>query len=466
MSSAASDVHDAPGAALPPSPGAERAAAIAQLGATALASAIRAGEVGCGETTQACLDRIEAVEATVQAWAHLDPEHALEQARAADQARREGRPLGPLHGVPVGIKDIFDTADYPTEDGTVLHAGRTPGEDATAVARLRAAGAVILGKTVTTELAVYAPGKTRNPHDPGHTPGGSSSGSAAAVAAFMVPLAVGTQTNGSVIRPASYCGVYGFKPTHGLVSRHRVLQQSRTLDQVGVFARSVADLALVTEALMGHDPLDPDTRPRAAPRLAATAAEDPPVTPRLAFVRTPAWAQAEASTHDAFAELCEHLGEAIREVPLPPLFDTALDTHRTILEADLARSFQREHARGADRLSATLREMIEHGQQVLAVDYNEAVARIPVLYGLLDDIFHDYDAIVTPATTGEAPAGLDTTGSPVFCTPWTLCGVPAITLPLMAGPQGLPLGVQLVGRRGDDARLLRTARWLAGAVTG
>ncbi len=444
----------------PPAMEQGRSAELALSGATRVAGAIRAGEIDCVELTQACLDRIAEVEDSVQAWAHLEPQRALEQAQAADDARREGKPLGPLHGVPVGVKDIFDTADYPTEDGTVLHAGRTPLADATAVARLRAAGALVMGKTVTTELAAYAPGKTRNPHATGHTPGGSSSGSAAAVASFMVPLAIGTQTNGSVIRPAAYCGVVGYKPTYGLVSRHRILQQSRPLDQVGVFARDLDDAALLAQALIGFDELDPDTRPRAVPDLVGLAGSEPPVTPRVAFVRTPVWDQADASTHEAFAELVEHLGEAVEEVALPEPFEDAIALHRSIMEADIARSFEREYERGKDRLSPILCEMIERGRTVLAVDYNNALSQVIALNRLLEGIFHDYDALLTPATDGEAPRGLESTGSPSFCTIWTLCGTPAITLPLMQGPLGLPLGVQLVGRRGDDGRLLRTGRWL------
>ena len=239
-----------------------------ELSASEAAAAIRNGETTSEELVQACLDRVDALEESVGAWEYLDPEHALEQARTADLQRRGGMPMGALHGVPVGIKDIFDTADMPTQDGTVLHAGRTPAFDATAVARLREAGAVIMGKTVTTELAVYGPGKTRNPHDPAHTPGGSSSGSAAAVAAGMVPLAIGTQTNGSVIRPAAYCGVYGYKPSHGLISRYRVLPQSRPLDQVGVFARSVDDSALIAEQMMGYEDRDTDKPQSDHPNLA------------------------------------------------------------------------------------------------------------------------------------------------------------------------------------------------------
>lgn len=437
---------------------------LTQMSAAEAAEAIRAGRIASEELVRACLDRVKDLEETVGAWAYLDPEYALNQARARDHERKEGRPLGPLHGIPVGVKDIFDTVDMPTEDGTVLHAGRQPTEDATAVALLRAAGAIIMGKTVTTELAVYAPGKTRNPHDPERTPGGSSSGSAATVAACMVPLAIGTQTNGSVIRPASYCGVYGYKPTHGLISRHRVLQQSRPLDQVGVFARTIEDAALIAEQLMSFDEHDPDTRPRARPTLVKTVAEEPPFPPRLAFVKSPVWHQAEEDTKAAFAELVEHLGENVEETQLPEVFTDAIAWHRTIMEADLARSFEREYAHGRDKLSSTLREMIERGQQVLAVDYNRAVGQIPALYRMLDGIFEWHDAILTPATTGEAPLGLGSTGSPIFCTIWTLCGMPAVSVPLLQGAHGMPMGVQLVAARGDDARLLRTARWLAGSL--
>jgi len=427
-------------------------------------SAIGSGKVTAEELVAACLDRIGELEDTVGAWAFLDPEHAMRQARAADRARKEGRPLGPLHGIPVGIKDSFDTADMPTENGTVLHAVRRPIGDATVVSALRQAGAIILGKTVTTELAVYQPGKTTNPHDPKRTPGGSSSGSAAAVAAFMVPLALGSQSNGSTIRPASYCGICGFKPSHGLISRHGALRQSRPLEHVGVFARTVEDVALLAEPLMGYDPQDPDMRPRASPRLVETVRQVPPVPPRFAFVASPVWDQAEPEVDEAFRELTRELGTQVQQEKLPEIFAEAIDTHRTIFEADLARSFAVEYERGADRLSARLREMIERGRRCLATDYNRAVESIPLFTALLDEIFHWFDAILTPATTGVAPLGLGSTGSPVFCTTWTLCGVPAVTVPILAGASGLPLGVQLVGAKGDDARLLRTARWLANRV--
>jgi Asp-tRNA(Asn)/Glu-tRNA(Gln) amidotransferase A subunit family amidase len=366
--------------------------------------------------------------------------------------------------VPVGIKDIIDTADMPTEDGTPLHAGRTPLADATVVAMLREAGAVILGKTVTTECAYYHPGKTRNPHHPEHTPGGSSSGSAAAVAAGMVPLALGSQTNGSTIRPASYCGVYGFKPTHGLIPRGGILRLSRALDHVGLFARSLEDIALLAAQLAGYDERDPDTRPRARPPFVETAAQEPPLPPHLAFVRGPVWDRAEQDTREAFDELVSALGAQVKEVELPEITGAVLDWHRTLMEAEMAASLDLEWERGRDQLSEPLRALMERGRAVTALEYQRALARIPILNEGFAELFENFDALLTPAAPGTAPRGLASTGDPSFCSLWTLCGTPAISLPLMRGENGLPLGVQLVGARGGDARLLRTARWLAAQV--
>jgi Asp-tRNA(Asn)/Glu-tRNA(Gln) amidotransferase A subunit family amidase len=436
------------------------------LSATEAAAAIRSGALTSVQLVKDCLARIDEVESTIQAWAFLDSEYALQQAREADRRLRSGGSLGLLHGVPVGVKDIFDTYDMPTENGTVLHAGRTPTEDAAAVALLRAAGAVIMGKTVTTELAVYSPGKTRNPHNPKHSPGGSSSGSAAAVASSMVPLAIGSQTNGSVIRPAAYCGVYGYKPSRGLIPLRGALAQSRPLDTAGVFARNVEDAALLAEQLIASDWHDPHARPRAHPDLTSVAKQEPPTPPRLAFVRTNVWASADPECKEAFVRLLQRLGSYAEEVVLPDWFGQAIDWHRTIMEADLAKSFASEYDRGRDRISARLREMIERGQQCRAIDYNRALDRVGDLEAHLQRVFADYDAVVTPATLGTAPRGLESTGSPAFCTLWTLTGVPAMTLPLLKGADGLPLGVQVIGAKGDDARLLRTARWLAGLIGG
>ncbi len=430
------------------------------LSATDAARAIREGAFNAEQLMQACLARVREAEPQVQAWTFLDEEHALSQARARDLDRAEGRSIGPLHGIPVAIKDIMDTCDMPTEDGTVLHAGRTPARDARVVAMLRAAGAVIMGKTVTTECATYAPGKPRNPHNPEHTPGGSSSGSAAAVAAGMAPLALGSQTNGSVIRPAAFCGVYGFKPTHGLFPRTGVLKLSRTLDHVGGFARSLEDLALLAEMLVGWDADDPDTRPRAGIPFRETTAQEPPLPPLFAFVKPPVWERADADTRDAFAELTGQIKDRLVEIELPPTTAEALEWHRTIMEAEMAANLDREYERGRDRLSESLRAQLARGREIRALDYQRAVARIPLLNAGFDEMFERCDAFITPAAAGTAPKGLESTGDPSFCTLWTLCGMPAVNLPLMRGSNGLPLGVQLVGARGSDARLLRTARWL------
>jgi Asp-tRNA(Asn)/Glu-tRNA(Gln) amidotransferase A subunit family amidase len=430
-----------------------------ELSATAAAHAVAAGEISAEQLVEGCLARIREREPQVQAWQFLDEPHALAQARARDADRAEGRAIGPLHGVPVGVKDIIDTADMPTEDGTPLHAGRTPDADATVVAALRAAGAVIMGKTVTTECATYTPGKTRNPHDPARTPGGSSSGSAAAVAAGMVPLAIGTQTNGSVIRPASFCGVYGFKPTFGLIPRHGILKISRALDTVGLFARSLEDIALLAEPLVGFDERDPDTRPRARIAFVDTLAAPPPLPPRFGFVKTPLWERAESSTREAFAELIEALGGQCEELEMPFAWGQAWDWQRTIMEAEMAFNLGLEWERGREQLSSALRAQLERGRTIPALAYQQALARVPRLLQALDEWFARVDALVTPAAPGVAPS-LETTGDPSFCTLWSLCGLPALSLPLMTGPGGLPLGAQLVGARGRDARLLRSARWL------
>ena len=434
------------------------------LSASDAARGIRDGAFTAEELMQACLARVREAEPQVQAWTFLNEEYALSQARARDLDRAEGNPTGLLHGVPVGIKDIIDTCDMPTEDGTVLHSGRAPLRDAGVVAALRAGGAVVMGKTVTTECATYAPGKTRNPHNPEHTPGGSSSGSAAAVAAGMVPLALGSQTNGSVIRPAAFCGVYGFKPTHGLIPRHGIMKLSRALDHVGVFARTLEDIALVCEPLVGSDERDPDTHPRARIPFSEIAAAEPPLAPMLAFIKTPLWDRTDEETKEAFAELTQALENHIVEVDLPGPALAALDLHRTIMEAEMAASLAAEYDRGRDQLSDSLRAQLERGRSVTALDYQVALARIPLLNEGFAEMFERCDAILTPAAAGTAPRGLESTGDPSFCTLWTLCGMPAITLPLMRGSNGLPLGVQLVGQRNSDARLLRTARWLVAQI--
>lgn len=434
--------------------------ALMSLGAVELRDRLATGALSAAEVAEACIARIEAREPEIQAWAWFDPDHVRKQAQALDAWRRSGRPLGALHGVPVALKDIIDTAGIPTENGCALDAGRRPIRDAFVVERLKQAGALIVGKTRTTELAYLHPGPTRNPHDPTHTPGGSSSGSAAAVADGMVPLAIGTQTGGSVIRPASYCGVTGYKPTFGAIPRRGVLMQSPTLDTMGVFAADPEGAAMLAELLFGHDHEDPATTLTPAPRLLETTRTAPPLPPVFAFVRPPGWDDADPEMREAFAELTGALGDQVFEVELPPIFENAADQRELINLAEMARHYFTYHRDGADRLGAETREGIERGNAILARDYLAALDWPKVLAAALDEIFDRCDAILCPAATGPAPNGLDHTGSAIFNGLWTLCGVPAVTLPLLTSSGGLPMGVQLVAGRGNDARLLRTARWL------
>jgi Asp-tRNA(Asn)/Glu-tRNA(Gln) amidotransferase A subunit family amidase len=431
-----------------------------ELTAVAAAAAIRKGELSSEELVAACLERIARLEPELGAWAHLDPAHALAQARAADEARREGKGTGPLHGVPIGVKDIIDTADQPTEHGTPVFRGRRPESDAACVAALRAAGAVILGKTVTTELALLTPAETRNPASPAHTPGGSSAGSAAAVAAGMVPAALGTQTAGSILRPASYCGVVGFKPTFGLLPRAGVLMQSHTLDTVGVLARTLEDAALVADCMAGYSAEDPASFPRSQPSLVATLREDPPLPPLFAFVKTPAWEETSPVTREAFAELTESLGSQVEEVEVPVLGEVVA-AQRLIQLAENAAYYGPILKRARGALSAGLRERLDAGLKVPASEYIDAVRLREPGYRALEELLANYTAILTPAAPGPAPRREENvTGSPIFNGLWTFLGMPCVSLPLLEA-DGLPLGVQLVGARRDDGRLLRSARWLA-----
>ncbi len=436
---------------------------LADRSALHLRAAIADGDASALEVAEAHLARIAARDAEIGAFAAIDPEQVRRDARHQDGWHRDRKPLGRLHGLPVAVKDIIDTAGLPTENGTPLDAGRRPVRDAAAVARLKAAGGIVLGKTVTTELGAMHPRATRNPRNPAHTPGGSSSGSAAAVAAGMAPLALGTQTNGSVIRPASFCGVVGFKPSFGTIARTGILPQAPPLDTVGVFARSVADAALLVDALAGRDPGDPDSVD-GKPRLLEALTPPLGAPPVLAFIRTPSWPDADPATQAAFEALAARLGSTCREETLSPRFADAIAAHTTIAFAGIAWQYGPYYERGRGELSEAMRGTIEGGRAITAVDYLAALDLRARLYAELADTLEGYDAILTPAAPGEAPAGLASTGNPAFNTLWSLCGMPAVSLPLLTGPSGLPVGVQLVGRRGDDARLLRAAEWVTRAA--
>ncbi|PZX40726.1 Asp-tRNA(Asn)/Glu-tRNA(Gln) amidotransferase A subunit family amidase [Roseinatronobacter thiooxidans] len=417
------------------------------------------------DVAAAYLAQVRAREDDVQAFVCLDEGHVMTQAERLDDMRKAGLPTGPLFGVPVALKDVIDTKGIPTENGTVIDAGRVPSADATVVRKLKAAGAVIMGKTVTTELAFLQPGKTRNPVNPAHTPGGSSQGSAAAVGAGMVPLAVGTQTGGSVIRPAAYCGVVGYKPSFGAISRSGILMQSPTLDTVGVFSTTVEGAAMLADALFGDDPSDPATTPSAPPALLATALSKVPVRPALAIVSTmPGGVPASEDMTLAMEELTGILGEDSFPLILPPMFDEAAEIRERINFAEMAKCYYSYERRGRDQLSAVTLDAIDQGKAILARDYLAALDWPKLLNTALDEIFMRCDAIICPATPTSAPEGLSSTGSAIYNGVWTLCGVPAVTLPVFEDSNGMPMGLQLVGRRGNDARLLRTARWLMNEI--
>ncbi|MCV0438416.1 MAG: amidase [Hydrogenophaga sp.] len=430
-----------------------------EIGAAELVAQLRAGSLSLHEYLGALGQYTEAVEPQVQAFASHSREVVALQVERLDSLRHTGMPLPGLYGVPVGVKDNIDTMDYPTELGFAGTRGRTPGEDALLVHKLREAGAIVWGKTRCTELAYMEPTVTRNPRALDHTPGGSSSGSAAAVAAGMVPVAIGTQTNGSVIRPAAFCGVFGFKPSRDLIFNGGVLACSPSLDQVGVFARNVEDLAEVAQVLVGgHE--GPGGRMVFPMRLGEVCREAPPMPPRLMFVRTPQWDRMDPQACEAFEELREELKDCMVEVELPASIQNALGWHKTIMEAEMSVHLRTLLAAHGGRASAATQAVIERGAAILASDYLTARERMDKAARGFDEFFDHFDAIVTPATLGAAPAGLTSTGDPVMCTLWTFAGLPALSLPLLHDEGGLPIGVQLVGAARNDARLLRTARWL------
>ena len=409
----------------------------------------------CADYTQSLLHRITLLDGNIQAWAWLKPEEALKAARRSDSYLQAGGAPGLLQGLPVGIKDIFATAGVPTEMGSPAFAGHVPGKSARVIELLEKQGAFVLGKTVTTECAFLFPGKTRNPWNPLHTPGGSSSGSAAAVAAGFVPAALGTQTNGSVIRPAAFCGVVGFKPTQGAIPIDGALTFSHTLDQVGIFTRQVEDAAWLSAAL---------ARENAGLSRAFGARTTPP---RLAAVKTPVWEQAEDYAKQHFIDTIVRLrtgGAEVEEVELPPLFSLVQQTIRTIMAVEAAFHLEELQTRQVSLLSSTLKDFLAEGKGRGAVGYLQALKIRLDMQNELERFLAKYDAVITPAATGEAPATREQTGSPAFCTIWSLCGVPALTIPAGFGPRGLPLGLQIVGPHGKDAQVLSAAHWCEGLL--
>lgn len=424
------------------------------------AEAIRSGRLSSVDLVKACLNRIDETDGDIGAWAHLDPEEALAQAKEADRIRKAGYATGPLHGVPVGLKDVIDTRDMPTERGTPIFAGRMPETDACLVDRLKEAGAVIMGKTVTTELAFVHASETRNPHNRDRSPGGSSAGSAAAVAAGQIPLAVGTQTNGSVIRPASFNGTFGFKPTRGTISRRGVLETSRSLDQVGVFATSIEDAALLVDAIGSYDPTDTASFARPRARCLEGARADVPVEPDFLWLDMPYFDRLDDDARDGMEAVLEALGGRVTRMDAAPNMNTLIEVQLTIHLYEIVHHLEQTFDDEWRALSPSIRPQIEKGRGISKAQYDEALEIMASTDAVFADIFTDYDAIIAPSATGQAPVFGPHTGDPIFCTIWTLAGLPALSMPLLVGNDDLPIGVQLIGGIERDDRLMRTASWL------
>jgi Asp-tRNA(Asn)/Glu-tRNA(Gln) amidotransferase A subunit family amidase len=415
------------------------------LTATEIVHTIAAGKATCEMIAQACLERIHEREPYVQAWQYLDAKQVLAIARALDQRRVHG----PLHGVPFGVKDIIDTCDMPTEYGSPIYQGHHPASDAACVALSRRAGAVLMGKTVTTEFANRHPGKTRHPRDPQRTPGGSSSGSAAAVGDCMVPLALGTQTTGSTIRPASFCGVFGYRPSYGDLRCVGVKEAAGSLDTLGLFARSIADLALYRDVLLG---IPPEPLP------------DAPATPlRIGFCRTHVWSMVEPTTQRRLEDAAQQLAKAgaqVEEVTLPPEFAQIEEAQRWIASFEFARNLTWEIDHHWEQISDELKDgRLQDGLACGFERYGAARDFAQACRGQFADLCAPYDMLLTAAATGEAPLGWQT-GNASPCAIWTTLYVPALTVPVFTGPNGLPVGAQLIGKRNQDRALFVAAHWV------
>ena len=418
------------------------------LTATEALRKLQAGSIKAEDLVAACIERIRSRDPQVQAWVHLEPAAAaLARARAIDQSADRRR----LAGLPIAVKDVIDTGDMPTQYNSPIYRNHRPRVDAACVANARREDAIVLGKTVTTEFASRVPGPTRNPHNPAHTPGGSSSGSAAAVADFMVPLAFGTQTGGSVIRPSAYCGAVGYKPSFGTINCAGMKHLSESLDTIGVIARAVADCALLVNAISGRELPDFDAAPASAPRIA--------------LCRTSRWQEASAATHAVLERTASALsknGAQVREIELPAHFDRLYDDQPVISGVEAARAMMPEYLAHRELLSEHMRSQVETYADLPRAQYSAAMRHVRECRREFTAFKQDavFDVLLTPSAPDEAPTGLESTGSAIFNRNWTLLGVPCMTLPAGRGPQGLPLGIQLVGDYDEDERLLRVAEWV------
>ena len=425
-----------------------------------LAKKIKDAQLTSVEVCEKYIERIDKFEKDVKAWAHFDKKVLLEKATEADDHRRSGKPVGPLHGVPIAVKDIIGTVDMPTECGTVIRKGKSYSQNAEIIDLLHASGAIVMGKTATSELAYLGPPATTNPHDKNRTPGGSSSGSAASVASFMAPASIGSQTGGSVIRPASYCGVVGYKPSYGLISRNGVLRTSYSLDQIGMFGRKVEDVAMLAKVLIKKDKYDAATIHYSTENILSETKKGPIFEPKFIFYKTDHWKIIDKKSRESFEYFIKSFKKNIEIFDTPSYFKDIHKYHQIIHETDLANNFSVYFKKFKKKLSKYMQDAISNGNKYTAKEYAEAIDFMKRSYESYEEVFEDYHGVLSPSSPGVAPKGLKSTGTAEFNKVWSYLGTPCISLPLLEGENNLPLGVQLIGNKYDDHRFLGVANWL------
>ena len=425
-----------------------------------LAKKIKDAQLTSVEVCEKYIERIDKFEKDVKAWAHFDKKVLLEKATEADDHRRSGKPVGLLHGVPIAVKDIIGTVDMPTECGTVIRKGKSYSQNAEIIDLLHASGAIVMGKTATSELAYLGPPATTNPHDKNRTPGGSSSGSAASVASFMAPASIGSQTGGSVIRPASYCGVVGYKPSYGLISRNGVLRTSYSLDQIGMFGRKVEDVAMLAKVLIKKDKYDAATIHYSTENILTETKKGPIFEPKFIFYKTDHWKIIDKKSRESFEYFIKSFKKNIEIFDTPSYFKDIHKYHQIIHETDLANNFSVYFKKFKKKLSKYMQDAISNGNKYTAKEYAEAIDFMKRSYESYEEVFEDYHGVLSPSSPGVAPKGLKSTGTAEFNKVWSYLGTPCISLPLLEGENNLPLGVQLIGNKYDDHRFLGVANWL------
>ena len=425
-----------------------------------LSEKIKSGQLTSVEVCETYIERIKKFDKDIKAWAHFDRKVLLEKAAESDEHRKAGKPTGLLHGVPIAVKDIIGTVDMPTECGTVIRKGKSYSQNAEIIDLLHSSGAIVMGKTATSELAYLSPPSTTNPHDKNRTPGGSSSGSAASVASFMAPASIGSQTGGSIIRPASYCGVVGYKPTYGLISRNGVLRTSYNLDQVGMFGRKVEDVAMLAKVLIKKDKYDPATIHYSTENILAETKKGPIFEPKFIFYKTDYWKIIDKKSREAFEYFIKSFKKNIEIFDTPSYFKDIHKYHQIIHETDLANNFSVYYKKYKKKLSKYMLDAISNGNKYTAKEYAEAIDFMKRSYESYEEVFEDYHGVLSPSSPGVAPKGLKSTGTAEFNKVWSYLGTPCISLPLLEGENNLPLGVQLIGNKYDDHRFLGVAKWL------